>query len=423
MAAAAKHRVTSARPTIRVELPPRLRPVFAGAADVRGAWGGRGSGKSRSFALMAALHAYRWAGNGETGTILCGRQFMNTLAESSMEEVKAAITGAGWLLPCFDIGEGYIRTSPWLRGRIDFSFTGLDRNIDGLKGRARLKLAWIDEAEPVSEAAWARLLPTLREEDSELWVTWNPEREDSPTHRRFRLGHDPRMKVTQLCWQDNPWFPARLDRQRRRDAEERPETYAHVWDGAFATCGEALVLRGRVQLAEFQPGRHWHGPYFGADWGFAVDPTCLVKCWVDGRRLYIEDEAYAHEVAIDAIAPLFARIAGASEHVIRGDAARPETINYVSRHGFPKLVAAEKWPGSVADGVEHLRSYEAVVIHPRCVNAFREAGAWRWRSDRLTGDVLPQLAPGDDHVWDAVRYALAPLIRRRGAPAIRTLML
>lgn len=413
---------TPPKTTIRIELPPRLRRVFSGSADVRGAYGGRGSGKTRSFALMSAVRAYQWAGNGAQGIILCGRQFMNSLADSSMEEIRAAITTQSWLTPFFDIGATYIRTSAALPGRIDYRFSGLDRNIDSIKSKARLKLAWIDEAEPVSEAAWTRLIPTLREADSELWVTWNPERDDSATHRRFREVRDPRARIAALNWQDNPWFPEVLDRQRRRDAAQRPDSYHHVWEGGFLRRTEAQVLKGRIVQADFVPLPHWGGPYFGADWGFSVDPTVLIKCWVDGRRLYVEEEAHGHEVAIDDTPRLFARIAGAQEHVIRADNSRPETINFIARHGFPRCIAAEKWPGSVEDGVEHLRSYESIVIHSRCVHAFREAVGWSYQTDRLTGDVLPILRPGDDHVWDAVRYALAPLIRRRGPAAVRKLI-
>ena len=408
--------------SIKVELPPKLRRIFLGDADVRGAFGGRGSGKTRSFALMSAIRAYQWAAAGAEGTILCGRRFMNSLADSSMAEIRAAIASQAWLAPFFDVGESYIRTGAALPGRIDYGFSGLDRNIDSIKSKARLKIAWIDEAESVSEAAWARLIPTLREVDSELWVTWNPEREDSATHRRFRDGDDARRRITSLNWQDNPWFPDVLDRQRRRDAAQRPDTYHHIWEGEFLRQCEAQVLKGRITQAEFFPRPGWSGPYFGADWGFAVDPTVLVKCWVDGRRLFIENEAYGYEVAIDDTPALFARIEGAREHIIRADNSRPETIHFVARHGFSRLIAADKWPGSVEDGVEHLRSYESIVIHPRCGNAFREANGWSYQVDRLSGDVLPVLRAGDDHVWDAVRYALGPLIRRRGSAAIRKLI-
>lgn len=205
-------------------------PVFLGQADVRGAKGGRGSAKTRTFAKMTAVRAHMWASAGEKGIILCGRQFMNSLADSSMEEIKHAIEEEPWLRPHFDIGEKYIRTAD---GRIDYAFSGLDRNIDSIKSKSRIKLAWVDEAEPVTEDAWAKLDPTLREHDSELWVTWNPESKNSATHKRFWLGRNDRMKVVEMNWRDNPWFPEILNRKRLADAEQRPESYEHVWEGGF----------------------------------------------------------------------------------------------------------------------------------------------------------------------------------------------
>lgn len=219
--------------TVQIELPPKLLPVFAGDADVRAAFGGRGSGKTRSFAKMTAVRAYMWDRAGREGIVLCGRQFMNSLDDSSMEEVKAAIRSEPWLHAHFDIGEKYIRTNS---GRIAYKFAGLDRSLDSIKSKSRILLCWVDEAEPVTEEAWIKLIPTLREEDSELWVTWNPESKRSPTHKRFREGQpDTRVKVAEINWRDNPWFPSVLQRTRERDLRDRPDSYEHVWEGSFAT--------------------------------------------------------------------------------------------------------------------------------------------------------------------------------------------
>lgn len=218
--------------TQRIKLPPKLVPVFSGDADIRGAFGGRGSAKTRTFAKMTAVRCHMWDRAGREGIILCGRQFMNSLEDSSLEEIKAAIRSEPWLAPHFDIGEKYIRTRS---GRISYSFTGLDRNIDSIKSKARILLGWVDEAEPVTEIAWQKLIPTLREEDSELWVTWNPERKTSSTHKRFRLASDPRMKIVEMNWRDNPWFPNILSRARLKDQIERPDSYEHVWEGGFVS--------------------------------------------------------------------------------------------------------------------------------------------------------------------------------------------
>lgn len=218
--------------TTQVELPPKLIPVFAGEADVRGAFGGRGSAKTRTFAKMTAIRAHMWARAGRKGIILCGRQFMNSLDDSSLEEIKAAIESEKWLAPWFDIGEKYIRT---IDGRVNYKFMGLDRNIDSVKSKAKILLCWVDEAEPVVEEAWAKLIPTLREEDSELWVTWNPERKTSATHKRFRLSQNSRMKIVPMNFRDNPYFPDILERTRQDDMKNRPEDYPHVWEGDFKT--------------------------------------------------------------------------------------------------------------------------------------------------------------------------------------------
>jgi len=162
--------------TVSLQIPDKLVPVFEGEADTRGSWGGRGSAKSRTFAKMTAVKAHMWDAAKREGIILCGRQFQNSLADSSMEEVKAAIRSEPWLASQFEIGETYIRTKS---GRIKYVFTGLDRNIDSVKSTSRILLAWIEEAENVIEEAWVKLIPTLREEDSELWITWNPELETS----------------------------------------------------------------------------------------------------------------------------------------------------------------------------------------------------------------------------------------------------
>jgi phage terminase large subunit len=256
--------------TASVALPPKLIPVFTGEADVRGAYGGRGSGKTRSFAKMTAVRAYMWAAAGRNGQVLCGRQFMKTLADSSLEEVKQSILEEPWLAAHFDIGETYIRTKG-LPGTVYYTFMGLDRNIDSVKSQARILLCWVDEAEPVTDEAWTKLVPTLREEDSELWVTWNPERKKSATHKRFRAANDNRYKVVELNWRDNPRFPAILERQRQRDMKERPDQYGHIWEGDFVTAVEGAYFAAGLNQAKVD-GRIGRVP---------ADPLMTLRAFAD----------------------------------------------------------------------------------------------------------------------------------------------
>jgi phage terminase large subunit len=232
---------------IDIQLPPKLIPIFAGQARYRCCFGGRGSAKTRSFAKMAAVRGVIEASKGNSGIILCCREFMNSLDESSMAEVKAAIASEPWLTDMYEVGQKFIRTRC---GRVEFKFSGLRHNLDSIKSKARILLCWVDEAEAVSESAWVKLVPTVREEGSEIWVTWNPESERSPTHKRFRASQSDDMKIVEMNWTDNPWFPDVLELERQRDLRDRPDQYEHIWEGAFATVIEGAYYADALWLAE-----------------------------------------------------------------------------------------------------------------------------------------------------------------------------
>lgn len=235
--------------TARVELPPKLVSLFAGQARYRIAYGGRGSGKTRGFALMSAVKAYQYAGEGKSGVILCGREHLNSLDESSMEEIKQAIRSTPWLEPHFEIGEKFIRTRDH---RVNYVFAGLRHNLDSIKSKSRILLAWVDEAEAVSDKAWLKLIPTVREEGSEIWISYNPERETSATHLRFRADPPVDAKITEMNWRDNPWFPKVLDQERLEDKKKRPDQYDHVWEGDFVRVVEGAYYADLLTQASLQ---------------------------------------------------------------------------------------------------------------------------------------------------------------------------
>jgi phage terminase large subunit len=234
--------------TLQIELPPKLIPVFAAPnMFIRGAYGGRGSAKTRSFAKMAAVKGLIFAEAGREGIILCVREYMNSLDDSSMAEIKAAIASEPWLTANYEVGEKYIRTRD---GRINFKFAGLHSNLDSIKSKAMILLCWADEAEQINKVAWQKLIPTIREEDSELWVTWNPELDGSDTDERFRKASAKDMIIVQMNWRDNPWFPSTLERTRADDQYNRPDQYEHVWEGAYVTVHEGAYFSAQLSEAE-----------------------------------------------------------------------------------------------------------------------------------------------------------------------------
>jgi phage terminase large subunit len=253
---------------VEVQLPPKLIPVFLGEARYRGAYGGRGSAKTRSFAKMAAITAHRAAQAGRSGIILCVREFMNSLADSSMAEIKAAIRSEPWLEPHFDIGETYIRTAC---GKVEFVFMGLRHNLNSIKSKAQIILCWADEAEPIREVAWEKLIPTVREDGSEIWITWNPEAEGSATDKRFRSNDSPDVKIVELNYRDNPWFPDVLERERQEDLRLRPHSYGHIWDGEYKTHFEGAYFTEQLRVAK-EEGRITVVP---------EDPHMIIRLFAD----------------------------------------------------------------------------------------------------------------------------------------------
>lgn len=396
--------------TASIQLPPKLIPVFSGNARYRVAHGGRGSGKTRAFAIMAAVRAYMWAEQGRNGVVLCAREFQNSLDESSMEEVKNAIRSIDWLNDYFEIGERFIRTK---NRRVKFVFSGLRHNLDSLKSKAGILLCWIDEAEPTSEVAYRKLIPTVRESGSEIWVTYNPESPESSTHRRFRESPPSNCKIAQVNWSDNPWFPEELDQERQDDLTNRPDIYQHVWEGDFLTLTDAQIFAGIYDVREFDVSDKWDGPYQGGDWGYAQDPTVAVQSYIDGDTLYIAHEAGGKGIELDDVPRrIMDMIPEFDRHECRWDSAQPSMISHVKRKGLPRSVGSKKGKGSVEDGIQFIRSFKRVVIHPRCKETIREFQLYSWKVDARSGEIRPDPVDANNHYVDALRYALEPIMKR-----------
>lgn len=411
----------------KIELPPKLIPAFEGSYRYRCAHGGRGSAKTRTFALMTAVRGYMSAQNGQSGVILCAREYMNSLEESSMEEIKQAIRSVPWLDDFYEIGEKFIRTKC---RSVSYVFAGLRHNLDSIKSKARILIAWIDEAESVSETAWTKLTPTVREEGSEIWVTWNPERDGSATDKRFRKNPPENSIIVEMNYGDNPWFPAVLEEERLSDQSRLdPATYSWIWEGSYLENSDKQVLANKYVVQSFPDDLYQKADrlLFGGDFGFAKDPNTLIRMFILDHRLYIEYEAYSVGAELNDMWKFYAgkegakpdqlnewkatddaKFAGIPESrrwPIKADCSRPETISHIKMQGF-NISAAKKWAGSVEDGITYLRGFKEIIIHPRCKETAKEARLYSYKTDRITGDVLPLIQDANNHCWDAIRYGL-----------------
>lgn len=374
----------------------------------RGAYGGRGSGKSFTFAKMAAIWGYR-----EPLRILCARELQVSIKESMHAEIKNAILTEPWLAAGYEIGENYIRG----KNGTEFIFKGLRHNMSSIKSMAQVDLCIIEEAEDTPEYSYLELEPTIRAEKSEIWVIWNPKKDGSPTDLRFKKNAPPRSVFAELNWRDNPWFDVgTLGEQRVYNQSTMEDAiYQHVWEGAYLKHSKAQIFTGKYTVKDFEPSPKWDGPYHGIDFGFAQDPSTAVKCWVYDSDLYIEYEGGKIGLELDDTAEYFSKkIPDISNFAARADSARPESISYLRRHGMPRIEGVKKWPGSVEDGIAHIKSYKNVYIHSRCKNTVDEFRNYSYKVDRLSGDILPTIVDDNNHYIDAIRYAINPLIQRKG---------
>jgi len=379
------------------------------------AWyGGRGGGKSHTVATALVLQAME-----RHERVLCGRELQKSIRDSSKRLIDDAIDRLG-------VRRAFTSTETEVRGPHDslFLFSGIKGNASGIKSMEGITTFWGDESQAISQSSIDTLVPTIRRPGSRLIWTWNPDLPDTPVDAMFRgQGEEdfeppPNSIVREVNYYDNNWFPAELRAEMDYDRGRDIDKFNHVWLGKYRANSEARVFRNwRVEAFETDP----HAEYRqGADFGFSIDPSCLVRCYIVGKTLYIDHEAYGLGVEIVDLPKLFMDVPDAEKHWTTADSSRPETISHLRKNGFPRITAAIKGKRSVEEGVEFLKNYD-IVVHPRCQHVIDELTLYSYKTDSLTGQVLSALADKDNHMIDALRYAVEGARRALGAkPKVTT---
>lgn len=390
-----------------LETPRAFLPLLE-PGRYKGIHGGRGSGKSHFFAELMIERQLM-----EKTDAVCIRENQKSLDQSvkKLLEHKIDSMNAG---AYFEVQDAKIKNR---LGGVTI-FQGMQNHTaDSIKSLEGYKIAWVEEAQTLSQKSLDMLRPTLRAHDSELWFSWNPRRETDPVDALLR-GDDPPPGsiVVEANYADNPYFPDVLRVEMEYDRQRDPDKYAHVWLGQYERNSEARVFKNwRIEEFEAPSGATFR---LGADWGFSIDPSVLLRCYIDGRSLYVDQEAYMIGCEIVNLPELFMSVPEAEKWPMVADSARPETISHMRQHGFPRILAAVKGPRSLEEGVEWLKSFD-IVVHPRCRHLIDELTMYSYKTDPLTGLVLPVLADKDNHCIDALRYACEGVRRAQKAPVVR----
>lgn len=356
--------------------------------------GGRGSSKSRSVASALIVRVTQ-----DPLRILCTREIQKSIKDS----VKRLLDDE---IDRLKLNDFFISTESEIRGSNGslFIFAGLRSNIDSIKSMEGVDICWCEESQTISQSSLDTLIPTIRKECSQIIFTWNPKHKTDPVDVMF-MGETvpPKTKLIKVNHSDNPWFPDVLKEELEYDRSRDYGKYAHIWLGEYLVNSEANVFKNwTVEEFERPVGTVYR---LGADWGFSVDPSVLIRCSIEGRRLYVDYEAYMVGCEIDQLPDLFDRVPESRKWFITADSARPETISYMRKHGYPKINSAIKGKNSVEEGIEFLKSYD-IIVHPRCTHLIDELTLYSYKIDSLTSEILPILEDKNNHVVDSLRYAL-----------------
>lgn len=391
-----------------VRIPEAFRFLWSDKADdnlpvrYRAVYGGRGSAKSHSYAGALVLKAAE-----KPLRVGCYREIQRSIRDSVKRLLDDKIETAG-------LKDFYQSTDTEIRGANGslFIFNGLRSNPDAVKSTEGLDIAAVFEANKVSQRSWDLLIPTVRKVGSEIWAEWNPEFATDPVDEMFRgeAGAPPGSIVRKVNWDQNPFFPEVLKQELEWDKKRDPEKYAHIWLGEYQKNSESRVFRNwTVQEFDRPDGTLFR---LGADWGYSIDPSVLVRCSIEGNRLYVDYEAYMIGCEIVNLPDLFDRVPESRKWFITADSARPETISYMRSHGYPKMNHAQKGAKSVEEGIAFLQNFD-IVVHPRCKHLIDELTLYSYKTDPLTGEVLPLLEDKNNHVIDALRYACEGIRRAK----------
>jgi len=379
--------------TLRIETPRAFKPLLA-PVRYKGARGGRAAAKSHFFAGLTveeSISAKR--------DIICIREVQKTLRESVKKLIESKIEdmNAGAYFRVMDA-----RIESTLGGVIGFE--GMQNHTaESIKSLEGYDRAWCAEAQNISQRSLDILRPTIRKPDSELWFDWNPNFPTDPVDVLLcGPNPPPETVVVSVTYRDNPWLPDVMKKEIEYDQNYNQDKFAHIWLGGYQEHSEARVFKNwKIEEFERPEGTIYR---LGADWGYAIDPSCLVRASIDGNRLYVDHEAYMIGCEIVSLPDLFDRVPESRKWFITADSSRPETISHMQKNGYPRINAAVKGQKSVEEGVAFLQSFE-IVVHPRCVHLIDELTLYRYRTDPLTGKVVPILEDKNNHLIDSLRYA------------------
>ena len=383
---------TVKKQAVKLAVPQIFKPLFKGAKRRNFIYGGRGSGKSHAVAQYCLFRAYS-----EKIKVLCTRELQKSIADS----VHALLCDKIEQMGLQDFFTVYKDRIVGANGSV-FIFAGVRQNVNEIKSMEGINICWVEEAQSMTRESLDVLIPTIRAEDSIVIFTFNPYKDTDPVYVESQ-NPDENTLCIHANYNDNPFFPDVLRLEMERDKKNDYEKYLWVWEGQCLGLSDAQIFRGKYTVKAFETPKNADFHY-GADWGFAQDPTAVIRSFIIGNTLYIDQCAGRVGCDLEDTPSLFNEVEGTSIYPIYADSARPETISFMRSKHY-NVIASEKWAGSVEDGIQYLRSFSEIIIHPRCKPVIEEFDLYQYKVDKQTGEVLRVPVDKFNHFIDALRYS------------------
>lgn len=394
-------------------IPPKLIPFMASRVMYQVLHGGRTSAKTRTALNKLLVCAYAKPNQ----TILCTREFQSSIATSTYAELKQIIYEEK-LENIFKIKHDKIEC---VNGT-QFIFKGLARDIMQIKSIPNIDICLVEEAETIRRDLWDVLDPTLRKAGCQLIVLFNPRERQSATYQRWLVEETSPEDILriEINYDENPFNSELILKKIAHMKEHDYARYEHIYLGKVLDISEDVIFKSRFKILDMQveyKDKKWIyngqtiGMMYGMDFGFSVDPAAMMQlCFLDENTIYINDEIYQTGILPSNYLPMIK--SKFCEHGLSSnwyaDGARPDSIAQLRHEGL-KVTAAAKGKGSVESGIEYLQS-KNIIIHPRCTNMIFEAYNYKYKRDKNSGMILPEIIDKHNHGFDAIRYALCEQI-------------
>ncbi len=379
-----------------IEVAKEYKQLFDTNWREAAVYGGRGSLKSHTVARLLLIRA-----RSAKTRIACFREFQNSIAESSHQLLADLINQ--YELTEFKVTDNAIYNTIT---ESDFIFKGLHHNEQSVKSIEGIDIAWVEEAQTVSQKSLEVLTPTVRKPGSQIIYTYNRLEEEDPVHKRLVLEGRPNTLILNINYDvalKHGWFPEVLRVEMEDDRERRPSLYKHKW------LGEPNTLEGRIYKGWAMVDDIPHEAKlvrYGLDFGYSIDPTVIVAIYYYNGGYIVDEVTYQKGLSNKSISDILNNLPKA---LIIADSAEPKSIDEIYNYGI-NIQGVVKGKDSVRQGIQYVQE-QILSLTTRSIKTKTAYLNYKWGVDKEG----KQLNEPDDtvHEWsnsmDAIRYGFESL--------------